>query len=347
MNTQMPTSNDIQESIMVASLRESADDNDRLDFEKFVNTVLYSPEYGYYSRERARVGRRDETDFYTAQSLGSIFGQLIVESCDNLLGKENLGKYTFVEIGAEPESSVLQGVDHSFVDTRTICVGDEIVIPAEAIVFANEWLDAQPFRRFRFDKKKGWVERGVEIVDGISVREIDLPETSPDAANYLEKFPVEVEEGYLLDLPTGADKALRNLCMQRWTGLFLTLDYGLNLRQFLDERPQGVARAYRRHRLSGNLLAHLGNQDITCHICWDALRNILEESGFSEIFQERQEAFFFRNAKNVIQKIITTKPNTFDKNRQTLMEILHPSNMGAKFHAFGGVREKRPRQIAR
>ena len=347
MKTQMPTPNESLNPSMLAALKEMVDETGRLDFETYVQTVLYAPEIGYYARESPRVGRLPEADFYTAQSLGPIFGRLVVKSCENLTGKETLGKYTFVEIGAEPGRSVLQGVAHSFGDVQTIRVGHEIVIPENAIVFANEWLDAQPFRRFRFDQEKGWIERGVGITDDGSIREVDLPESCLDALPYPEKLPSQTQHDYLLDLPTGADKALQDLCSQPWSGLFLTLDYGLTLVQFLEERPEGVARAYRRHRLSKDLLAHPGNQDITCHVCWDNLRNILHENGFRDIFLERQEAFFLRRASPVAEAIATAKPGTFDTDRQTLLEILHPGNMGSKFQALCGVRKKRPRQTGR
>ncbi len=340
MNKQMPTPNESLAPSMLAALKETVDETGRLDFETYVQTVLYTPEIGYYARKRPRVGRLPEADFFTAQSLGPIFGRLIVKSCESLIGKETLGKYTFVEIGAEPGRSVLQGVAHSFGDVQTIRVGNEIVIPENAIVFANEWLDAQPFRRFRFDLEKGWIERGVKIAEDGSIREVDLPKSCLDALPYPEKLPSQTQHDYLLDLPTGADKALQDLCSKPWHGLFLTLDYGLTLGQFLEERPEGVARTYRRHRLSGDLLAHPGNQDITCHVCWDNLRNILHENGFRDIFLERQEAFFLRRASPVAEAIATAKPGTFDTDRQTLLEILHPGNMGAKFQALGGVRKK-------
>ena len=340
MKTQMPTPNESLTPSILAALKEMADETGQLDFETYVQTVLYTPEIGYYARKRPRIGRLPEADFYTAQSLGPIFGRLVVESCESLTGKEPLGKYTFIEIGAEPGKSVLQGVAHSYQDVQTIRVGSEIVIPENAIVFANEWLDAQPFRRFRFDRERDWIERGVEVADDGSIREVDLPESCLDALPHLKELPSQTPHNYLLDLPTGADKALQDLCSQTWSGLFLTLDYGLNLVQFLEERPEGVARTYRRHRLSGDLIAHPCNQDITCHVCWDTLWNILHENGFREIFVERQEAFFLRHASSVAEAIATAKPGTFDTDRQTLLEILHPGNMGTKFQAFGGVRDK-------
>ena len=158
----MPTSNEKSSSDLIAVLREAADRKGQMDYPTFVATTLYDPSIGYYSTARRRVGRTPGTDFHTAQSLGLIFGQLVVSACTRLLNNKDLSSYTFVEIAAEPEESVLQGVEHSFGATKTIRLFDPLDIPPKAIVFANEWLDAQTFQRFRFDKEQGWLERGVK-----------------------------------------------------------------------------------------------------------------------------------------------------------------------------------------
>ena len=334
----MPTPNKQPNPGMIATLREVADDSGRLDYATFVATALYAPEVGYYAANRSRVGRNPDADFYTAQSLGSVFGRLVVAACENLLEQDALREHAFVEIGAEPGHSILQEVSHSFSEIKTIRLGDDLVIPDKAIVFSNEWLDAQPFRRFRFDQKRGWIERGVEIT-GEELREIDLTESGATLPSP-ERLLLEAPHDYLLDLPTGADAALRSLVTQSWNGLFLTLDYGLSFRQFIEERPEGVARSYRNHRLSGDLLARPGDQDLTCHVCWDTLEETLRKNGFEDTGVERQEAFFLRYAPSAAEAIATAKPETFDPERQTLMELLHPSNMGAKFQALRGIRKE-------
>ncbi len=307
-----------------------------MDYPTFVTKTLYAPEVGYYSTAKTRVGRSPEADFYTAQSLGPIFGQLIVAACENLLGDADPNSYTFVEIAAEPDRSVLQGVEHDFGATKAIRLFDSLDIPPKAIVFANEWLDAQPFRRFRFDKIQGWLERGVEVTE-IGLREIDMHQ-SGNIPTFIEGTPPDIPHDYLLDLPTGAKESLVNLCSKEWNGLFLTFDYGLSLEDFTRRRPEGVARAYRGHRLSSDILASPGEQDITCHVCWDMLEAVLMDHGFVEVQVERQESFLLGHASSACKAIVTGKAGEFDPDRQTLMELLHPGNMGAKFQALRGRR---------
>ena len=111
---------------------------------------MYDHEVGYYRRARKRVGKGKEYDFYTSSSLSPIWGSLIIEACLKLLGPRDPGKFTFVEIAAEPGTGILQDIKHPFADFVVLRLGDSMNIPDFAIVFSNEWLDAQPFRRYRF-----------------------------------------------------------------------------------------------------------------------------------------------------------------------------------------------------
>ena len=323
---------------LIAALRDATDEKGQMDYPTFVTKTLYAPEFGYYSTAKTRVGRSPEADFYTAQSLGPIFGKLVVAACESLLRDADPNSYTFVEIAAEPDRSVLQGVEHNFGATKTIRLFDSLDIPPKAIVFANEWLDAQPFRRFRFDKSQGWLERGVEVTES-GLREIDMHQ-SGDIPPFLKEISPDTPHDYLLDLPTGAKESLVNLCSKEWNGLFLTFDYGLSLEDFTRRRPEGVARGYRGHRLSSDILAFPGEQDITCHVCWDMLEAVLMDHGFVEVQVERQESFLLGHASSACKAIVTGKAGEFDPDRQTLMELLHPGNMGAKFQALRGIRSE-------
>ena len=331
-------SNEKPQSDLISALRDVTDENGKMDYPTFVTTTLYAPEIGYYSTAKTRVGRSPEADFYTAQSLGPIFGKLVVAACESLLGDADPNSYTFVEIAAEPDRSVLQGVEHNFGATKTIRLFDSLDIPSKAIVFANEWLDAQPFRRFRFDKSQGWLERGVEVTES-GLQEIDMHQ-SGDIPPFLKEISPDTPHDYLLDLPTGAKESLVNLCSKDWYGLFLTFDYGLSLEDFTRRRPEGVARGYRGHRLSSDILASPGEQDITCHVCWDMLEAVLMDHGFVEVQVERQESFLLGHASSACKAIVTGKAGEFDPDRQTLMELLHPGNMGAKFQALRGIRSE-------
>ena len=94
-------------------------------------------------------------------------------------------------------------------------------------------------------------------------------------------FPEDYTQPYLIDWPSGSIDALERLCAQKWSGLFLTFDYGLGKEILLKERPLGTARSYHRHKMGTDLLSRVGEQDLTCHLCWDELSAVLENSEFN------------------------------------------------------------------
>jgi SAM-dependent MidA family methyltransferase len=310
-----------------------------MPFDEFINFALYDEKIGYYTSLKQRVGRSENTDFFTSSSLGTLWSELIVDACKKILEKETLDQYTFVEIAAEPGQSIMEGTRHPFGATRVIRLGDEMQIPSPAIVYSNEWLDAQPFKRFRFCPESGiWQELGISLEDNsFQEKTLDPALTSTMAENLFTK---DYSNTYQIDWPSGSIEVLDNLCKQPWKGLFLTFDYGLNKEVLLQERPRGTARSYYRHRLVENLLSRTGEQDITCHLCWEELLGVLNRRKFTQSNLSSQESFLMNHASSKIQEIFSkTSDNSSDPRMQALKEIIHPVHMGTKFQALWGIRE--------
>lgn len=323
---------------LLAYLRVRADARGVMSFRDFTDAALYAPALGYYSAPKLpRVGRRPDSDFYTASSLGGgVFGQLLRTAAANVLSSEMPSDFTLVEIAAEPDGGVFGNEATPFAQVETRCLGDELILPSHAVVFANEWLDAQPFHRFVF-RQGAWRELGVRI-DGDSLEQIELPAISPAAQSLTENLPSEAPENYHLDISLDAEKLLREFVATPWRGCLMLADYGYDWEELLHHRPAGTARAYSRHEISGDLLARPGEQDLTCHVCWDRLEAILTQAGFDNVRVERQEAFFMRQAKLEIERIMTENPGQFSPARRTLMELLHPAHLGQKFQILSARR---------
>ena len=322
----------------VAYLRSKANSAGVLNYRDFVEAVLYAPELGYYARtDIKRVGLTAGRDFYTASSLGGeIFGRLVRTAAVNLLAPEIPGDYALVEMAAEPGAGVFGDDAAPFARVETRRLSDSINPPERAVVFANEWLDAQPFHRFVF-RRGGWRELGVRI-HGESLEDIELPEFSSTALLLSENLPPEAPEDYHLDLSLDAEKSLRELIATPWRGCLILSDYGYDWAELIHHRPAGTARAYFHHAVSGDLLAQPGEQDLTCHVCWDRLEAVLTQEGFTNVRVERQEAFFMRHASAEIEGIMAQQAGKFSPARQTLLELLHPAHLGQKFQVLSARR---------
>lgn len=307
----------------------AADADGWLSFAEFMQLALYHPQLGYYRRDRARVGRTTGTDFYTASSLGPIFGELVVAAVIDLLGPATAKDFTFVEIGAEPGGGILAAKDHPFGDQRTITVADPVELAGPCVVFSNELFDAQPCRRF-VRAPRGWQEIGVELHER-QLQEVPRPAEAPWA-------DFECPIGYRLDAPMAAVELCRQIAAQPWHGLFLAFDYGKSWHELTHETPTGTVRAYHQHRQITDLLARPGNQDLTCHVCWDWLGDALREHGFLPAPVLSQEHFLVRHTASTLQTLMANEASGFSSRKGALMHLLHPTGLGHKFQVLSATR---------
>lgn len=325
MGTSTATSGPVAPAFL-AAFRAAAGAGGVLSFERFMELALFDPAVGYYRRPGVRVGRGPETDFYTASSSGPWFGELVAAACVSRLGNRDPGAHTFVEIGAEPGQGVLTGVRHPFHAVRILRLGDPLEIRGPCVVFSNELFDAQPCRR-TCHRHGRWHERGVRL-EGDRLVEVEWPVDLPEPG----------VEGYCFDRPAAAARLARSIAGQPWQGLFVAIDYGKTERELRENSPAGTVRAYHRHRQSSDLLARPGEQDLTCHICWDWLEEALRTEGFHDVRLEFQEAFFVRHARTWLEATAVADAGKLSPRKLALMQLLHPAQMGQKFQVLSASR---------
>lgn len=325
----MPDSPNVPVSAAFRTLfRANADASGAMTFERFMALALYHPQLGYYRRDRARVGYAPGTDFYTASTSGPVFGELVAATCVSLLGPDVAREHRFVEIGAESPEGILAGVGHPFASAGVVQLGDDAELAGRCIVFSNELFDAQPFRRLVF-RRGAWRELGVAL-RGDTFAEIDLPVAAP----LPPEFPSTAPDGYIIDAPLAAVALAERLARQKWTGLFVAFDYGKSWTELTSAHPAGTARSYHRHRQSNDLLAQPGEQDLTCHVCWDWLATALSDHGFAAPTVESQEAFFLRRAADYIARVSSEDAAGFSRRKLSLLQLLHPGHLGQKFQVL-------------
>jgi SAM-dependent MidA family methyltransferase len=125
--------------------------NGPISYCDYIEQVLYAKNCGYYTSERERVGRTPQRDFYTAESLGPVFANLVIAAVQDILGEATVRQSQFIEIAAEPGAELLTYVDSNpFAGNRTIRPGQALTAEGPVVLFANEWLDALPFHRLIF-----------------------------------------------------------------------------------------------------------------------------------------------------------------------------------------------------
>jgi SAM-dependent MidA family methyltransferase len=314
----------------LAAFRTAAGPAGTLPFDRFMALALYHPELGYYTSARRRVGTAPGTDFFTASNTGTVFGELIAAACAARLrvAGRDPAHHTFVEIGAETADGILAGVAHPFADRQVLRLGAPLEPTGPCVVFSNELFDAQPCRR-TVVRDGAWHEVLVREQDGQLV-EAECPADLPPE-------PM-LPEGYRFDRPTAAVDLLRSIAAAPWHGLFVAIDYGKTLTQLLQETPAGTARAYFRHEQSNNLLARPGEQDLTCHVCWDWLEEGLRDHGFAAPQVDWQESFLIRHAGETVARLMAAEASRLSPRKLALLQLLHPANLGQKFQVLHTLR---------
>jgi len=321
---------------ILEALRARARGEPALSFADFMDVALYDPGAGYYRVGGARIGYGPGTDFLTAPASSPLFGKLVVAACRRLLGPAAAASSEFVEIGADRVGGILRGIPHPFRSARQVGIGEPLRIEGPSIVFSNELFDAQPFRRFRY-RAGCWRELGVAIGGG-ALEEVELAPAGPMPA----AFPGDPPKGYLIDAPLASAALARRIAEQPWSGLFLAFDYGKSWEEIAFETPAGTARAYRSHSQGNDLLERPGEQDLTCHVCWDWIRDALQGCGFADPRLESQEAFFTRHSGDFIAAVTASEAGRMSQEKLSLLQLLHPAHMGQKFQALWAMRESAP-----
>jgi SAM-dependent MidA family methyltransferase len=295
------------QSSLGSTLHKMLQDSD-LPFRDFVEVALYHPELGYYARPESPVGKGG--DFVTSPLLSPVFSFALSLVVAEFIRFAKDGVCTIVDIGCGDGSLIhslyeahgggveaqFWGVDRSLERVR----GREGVNfttdlarvdrGGAQLVICNELFDALPFARL--------VQRG-EHLHELWVTERDGAfewaehEAEARYVDYLAERSIELRDGQFADISLDWEFLYDDICRFITRGLILTLDYGYPEGQLFSGRLRhfGTAAAYAGHRVSRDLLANPGEQDLTAHINFTDLQRTGERNAFSTLFFDRQAKF--------------------------------------------------------
>jgi SAM-dependent MidA family methyltransferase len=112
-------------------------------------------------------------------------------------------------------------------------------------------------------------------------------------------------------------------------GRLIAIDYGLIEEEFFrPDRSNGTARAYFKHRLADDLLANVGEQDITAHVNWTAIQRTGEAAGLQTETFSSQEKFLM----GIVQ--LAANENWPPEQIKQLKTLTHPNFLGRAFRVL-------------
>ncbi len=338
----------------------------RITFEKFMEMALYDPEFGYYRSPDLVIGKGG--DFYTSAHLHPVFGAMVGRQITEMWEFSGRpGLFTIIEVGGgeghicrdmlhylrdspffdalryviveinpamqEKQRRLLSSpsplnVSGSVYDTRVSWVTSlaEIGSVGCGCVFSNELFDAFPVHL---------VEMADELAEiYITVREDGLveepgPLSSDALADYFNGMKVVLDRGYRTEANLHIREWLGQVSRILQQGFVLTIDYGYLGRDYYSEdRNRGTLICYHRHQANEDPLSHIGEQDITSHVNFSAVKTWGEEAGLRTVGLTSQGAFLVSlGVDEEIQKLSQTSGDyTFELAR--IKKLIVPQGLG-------------------
>jgi SAM-dependent MidA family methyltransferase len=282
-----------------------------IPFSRYMELCLYHPEFGYYSRAQEKFGKAG--DFYTSSDVHAVFGRVLARQFEEMWRAQDsprtfslceLGpgrglfaqdvldwsrkkfpdllaalRYTLIEGSADLRCRLCERFSQGIAggQVEVLASLEEVRAPLSgAVAFANEFFDALPVEVVT---PEGQVY--VDIQEGRFVEKFLPP--SPEAQAFLDRYGVRPQPGERVEVPLVAMHHMASIALMLKRGFVVIIDYGYTREEQLAGRHRDTLLAYRGHTASRNLYEAPGEQDITAHVNFTALRAAAESAGFETL----------------------------------------------------------------
>ena len=352
---------------LVELIRCEISNHGPVSFAWFMEQVLYHPEHGYYSSDRATIGRRG--DYFTNVSVGPVFGELLAAQFAEIW--ERIGKidnFLIVEQGAhhgEFARDVLESLQRRFPELFSV-LRYQIVEPFSALQdrqaqtlqqfrdrvdwqgsleeiepffgvhFSNELLDSMPVHLL-VSTGAGWQEKCVSL-DGDEFAFVRQPIAEPKLKELAANAP-RLPPGHEIEVSLAALDWTEKVAGKLQRGFVLVVDYGFSRDDFYDPQLKtGTLQARAGHRRLASPFDNVGNADITVHVNWT---NLAEHAG-----QCGLQVVAFTDQHHFLTGIISKSPALLEKadakRKRELQALLHPEMLGRTFQVLALTKDVDP-----
>jgi SAM-dependent MidA family methyltransferase len=341
-----------------------------IPFSEFMKIALYEPGLGYYSGGLQKFGQKG--DFITSPEVSALFGQCLanqlreifqnfarlsdeavsiiefgagsgVLAVDILLQLEKLDalpeRYLILELSAE-----LQHRQQQTIKQKAPQLYDRVQwleqLPdglSNAVVIANEVLDAMPVECFRMSAKK---DAGVETLMVAAEAEELVAEYLVAEDGIEEKIrtiqqrsEITLAEGYCSEFNPAIHGWLSALEKVIEHSIILLIDYGYNEKEYYHpDRAAGTLMCYYQHKAHGDYFWWPGLQDITAFVNFTDVAYNAVELGMQVSGYTTQAAFLLANGLSDLHASqVTDDVQQQVRLSQQIKTLTLPSEMGDRF----------------
>ncbi|MDQ6418984.1 SAM-dependent methyltransferase [Paenibacillus sp. LHD-117] len=159
------------------------------------------------------------------------------------------------------------------------------------MLIANELLDAFPVHRVT-NRGGELLELGVAGSPHEGFRYVHMPIADPRIRTAMDHGAQKLEEGQITEINLAANDWIKRIGESMRRGRVLLIDYGHDGEELsASHRMAGTLMTYRHHQANDSPFVRPGEQDITAHVNFTAIRHAVVEAGFRVVYFGTQKQF--------------------------------------------------------
>ena len=332
-----------------------------IPFSRFMELVLYAPQYGYYTGGSHKIGNNG--DFITSPTLTPLFartlarqlqellpqtagniyefgagtGQLAADLLNNL--SDGINRYYIIEVSPE-----LAARQKDLIQTLAPQAAQKIVhlsaLPEtfDGIIIGNEVLDAMPVEIIRKDEGGSFEHVGVCLDNDrftYSARPLHDLQLSALASLYFPK----ISSPYTSELHPQQYAFIRTLASRLEHGCMIFIDYGFDAAQYYHpQRNQGTLIGHYRHHVIHNPFDFIGLSDLTAHVNFTDIAQAGTDAGLDLIGYLPQSHFLLNlGITELLAQTGQTDSAAYIREAAAVQKLIDQHEMGELFKviAFG------------
>lgn len=332
--------------------------NELITYARYIEAVLYHPEFGYYMKDKQKIGRQG--DFITTSNISDLYGRMMAKWFSFVCKRAQLAP-VFCEIGAgngrfakaflqEWKETIQTPLTYIIVEgspfhrklQRELLLPDFPIIQVvsineveafEGAIFSNELFDALPVHVI--EKHNGELYEMMIGIRNNDLYEQKVPLTNSDILFFLQESKIDLKEKQRIEVPLAMVEMLREISRTLLKGIVVTADYGYTNEEWMNpRRTKGSLRGYFKHQMVDDVLQHPGEMDITTHIHFDYLIQKGEQEKLELITKIRQDEFLLK--AGILKELENHyDPNPFSeisKRNRAIRSLIMPTGMSSYFH---------------
>ncbi len=332
-----------------------------ISFADYMESVLYTPETGYYNGGAAKFGAGG--DFVTAPEMSPLFGQTLARQAAQILNAVDQGSilefgagsgklavdllraleeldhlpqhYYILDLSADLQqrqrTTIEQHIPHLV--SRVHWLSD-LPEQFEGLILANEVLDAMPLHLVAW-QDSSIAERGVIWKDhGLAWQ--DRPQANQELFEIARQLPPAGQpssHAYVSEISLANRYFIRSLASLLLRGGILLIDYGFGQSEYYHpQRYQGTLMCHYRHHAHDDPFFLPGLQDITGHVDFSAVARTALDSGL-ELAGYTTQAHFLINCgiTDLLTRTPADQPGCYLPLVSQVQRLVSPAEMGELF----------------